>query len=229
MWVSHQLLSPELFQVSKTPAMVHFSWTCVVIIPQASWIMLICLFSSQILGHKKLNAESQYKTSNISNTCIVYHKFKKIKFLSQVLAQRWMTTVVNLMIDDRWIWNICKKCVCVCVCTCMHACVCLWHGISPKTDHTLATPAYHHHHHKTYIIPHIPLADMTAEQSSELHPHTSLQTQKHYHIHCSEHHTATHHKHMISYHIMSESHITRGCTPPSEHRSDIFLWTSLPL
>jgi len=50
----------------------------------------------------------------------------------------------------------------MCACECVHACVCSWHGISPKTDHTLVKPAYHHHHHhKTYIIPHAPLADDT--------------------------------------------------------------------
>jgi hypothetical protein len=111
MWISHQLLSPELFQVSKAPAMMHFSWTCIVIIPHAFWIMLICLPSSETLGHKRLHAEFQYKTSDILSTVT----YKKIQFLSQVLAQRWMTTVVNLMDDERWIWIICEKCVCVCV------------------------------------------------------------------------------------------------------------------
>jgi len=108
--------------------------------------------------------------------------------------------------------HLSKMCVCVCARTCvhacMHACVCLWHDISPKTDHALVTPAYHYHH-KTYIIPHTPLADIMAEQSSELHPHTSLQTKKHHHIHCPEHHTATHHKHtpdIISYHDWQSHH-----------------------
>jgi hypothetical protein len=31
----------------------------------------------------------------------------------------------------------------------------------------------------------------TPEQSSKLHPHTSLQTRKHHHIHCPEHHKHT--------------------------------------
>jgi hypothetical protein len=97
---------------------MHFPWTCIVIIPQAYWIMLICLPSFETLGHKKLHAEFQYKTSNISNTYTVYHNFKKIKFLSWVLAQRWMTTIVNLTNDDRWIRNTGQKCVCACVCAC---------------------------------------------------------------------------------------------------------------
>jgi hypothetical protein len=41
--------------------------------------MFICLPSSETLGHKKLHAEFQYKTSNISNTYIVYQIFGPTK------------------------------------------------------------------------------------------------------------------------------------------------------
>jgi len=62
------------------------------------------------------------------------------------------------------------------VCVCM----CAWHGISPKTDYTPITPAYHHHH-KTYTIPHTPLADMMAEviRTTSTHFTTNSETSPH--------------------------------------------------
>lgn len=114
--------------------------------------------------------------------------------------------LVILMDNDRWIWNICQKCVCVCY----------WHDISPKTDHTLATPASTTTKYILFLTLHL--------QTWQLNSHQDCIHTLHYKLRnittfialntTLPHTTNTHNW---------QSHYER-LTPHSEHTSDIFLW-----